>query len=376
MATSDHNDSLPMYAHTRAIVNSGYDVIHGHGYWQHPDLGPPTVVKNDPMVNDPADSTVAQFARTPVEGLPFVVSETNHPYPHVWRAEGMPILTAYALLHDWDGIDWFDWGPPNVGVGPNAPAAGPNGWFNVGGDPVKVSQLFALAPIWHRRDIQPAKRTLVRHVGEEEAWDLFAGDHWLRRPFFEAGFDPRLSLIHKTVVRFSDEPDGPWPKIINGDRIVSDNQAASWSNADSGHGTTFAGGRSSAISAGFTGGNFHPVVVDVSGIDRATGEGEVLFAAAAGSTNTGFRFDSDGETVAEWGTGPARTAITTLLPPEIYFTSSVALPAEATPLSPIGVRLAEPIGVDPLEKDGMFKYLLPQTKHPGSVLWLLRTFDG
>ena len=243
VATSDHNDSLPMYAHTRAQVRSGFDVVHGHGYWQHPELGPPTVVKNDPMVNDPADSTVAQFARTPVEGYPFVISETNHPYPHVWRAEGMPILTAYALLHDWDGIDWFDWGPPTRG-GPDAPAAGKNGWFNLGTDPVKVSQLIALAPVWHERRIEPAEQTLVRTISEKEAWAAFHGDDLLdRRPFFEAGFDPRLALVHKTVVRFADEADGPWPEVEAFSGLVSDTTQIKWSGVTDGGATKSNRGR-------------------------------------------------------------------------------------------------------------------------------------
>ena len=61
------------------------------------------------MVNDPLDSTVVQFARTPVLGRPYTISETNHPFPHQFASEGFPILTAYALLHDWDGLYWFTW---------------------------------------------------------------------------------------------------------------------------------------------------------------------------------------------------------------------------------------------------------------------------
>ena len=87
------------------------DFVDGHGYWQHPDLGPPLRSRNDPMVNDPLDSTVVQFARSPVAGRPFTISETNHPFPHRFACEGFSILTAYALFQDWDGLLWFDWGP-------------------------------------------------------------------------------------------------------------------------------------------------------------------------------------------------------------------------------------------------------------------------
>ena len=69
------------------------------------------------MVNDPLDSTVVQFVRTPVEGHPFTISETNHPFPHQYACEGLPILSAYALFQDWDGLLWFDWGPGRIRPG-------------------------------------------------------------------------------------------------------------------------------------------------------------------------------------------------------------------------------------------------------------------
>ena len=322
---ADHNDSLPMYAHVRAQVNAGLDVIHGHGYWQHPDLGPPTVVGNDPMVNDPGDSTVTQFARTPVEGLPFVVSETNHPYPHVWRAEGMPILTAYALLHDWDGIDWFEWGSPDRG-GPDAPAARDRGWFRLGLDPVKVAQLIVLAPIWHRQDIQPAKKTLVRHVGEEEAWAMYhGGDHWKRRPFFEDGFDPRLSLVHKTIVRFRDEGQQDWGSK-RGSTSIADTTEIIWDRTTPDGGTVLLNTERSIFRVGFVGAKFRTLL-------RTTlDDGARLAVIAAGSANDGLTFAADGRTVPVWGTGPA--LVETLYEPRV---AGGGGSDAAAPLSPVGV---------------------------------------
>ena len=338
---ADHNDSLPMYAHVRAQVNAGLDVIHGHGYWQHPDLGPPTVVGNDPMVNDPADSTVAQFARTPVEGAPFVISETNHPYPHVFRAEGMPILTAYALLHDWDGIDWFEWGPPDRG-GPEAPAARDRGWFRLGLDPVKVAQLMVLAPVWHRQDIAPADLTFIRHVGQEEAWAMYhGGDIAERRPYFEDGFDTGLSLEGRTVVRFSDEADGTWPTRKVPDLFGSwSRDALTWIGsprsiwgddtdipevgsvqtssprtiiqvARSGKEDSFTAGVSTSLSARPLKGTTH-----------------ILTCRASGSTSRGLKFAPDGRTVAVWGEGPALVGA---------IAPRVGEGETAIPLSPIGV---------------------------------------
>ena len=68
VGTADHNDSYAAYAHIQS--NLMFDVVDGHGYWEHPEIGRVIRIKNTPMVNDPTDSTVTQFARTPVLGPP------------------------------------------------------------------------------------------------------------------------------------------------------------------------------------------------------------------------------------------------------------------------------------------------------------------
>ena len=125
IGTADHNDWICAYPHISA--NMIMDLIDGHGYWEHPNIGQATWIKNTPMVNDPWDSTVIQFARTPVVG-PVSISETNHPFPHEYACEGIPILTAYALLQDWDGIYWFtyDRGP----LYKEKDGIHRNGWFD------------------------------------------------------------------------------------------------------------------------------------------------------------------------------------------------------------------------------------------------------
>ena len=165
----DHNDSISPYPHAVSFNLLG-DFLDGHGYWQHPDLGPPLRVKNTAMVNDPLDSTVVQFARTPVLGRPFTISETNHPFPHHYACEGFPILTAYALFQDWDGLLWFDWGPGRI-----RPATGVVQVFGFGSDPLKYANT-ALCGLWfHRGDVQKARHMIVRHVSQEIAQTVCAG---------------------------------------------------------------------------------------------------------------------------------------------------------------------------------------------------------
>ena len=116
-ATSDHNhgkSGYPLLASTSQL-----DIVDGHVYWQHPNYLTDSAtgrrkgfeIPNTPMVNDPSHSSVVQLSRTAMAGKPYTVSEVNHPFPNEYACEGIPILAAYAALHDWDGIFWYTLGP-------------------------------------------------------------------------------------------------------------------------------------------------------------------------------------------------------------------------------------------------------------------------
>ena len=162
VGTADHNDSYCGYAHVQS--NRVFDYIDGHGYWQHPRTGSDFWIANTPMVNDPLDSTVTQFARTPVAGLPYTISETNHPYPAEFACEGIPILTAYALLQDWDGIYWFTYGKGRT----QEPNQSWRGSFDFSNDPVKMTHLAACAAMFYRQDVDAAQKTILRVYGEDK----------------------------------------------------------------------------------------------------------------------------------------------------------------------------------------------------------------
>ena len=77
-------------------------------------------IPNTPMVNDPLHSTVVQLSRSAVAGKPYTVSEVNHPFPNEYACEGIPILAAYAALHDWDGMFWYTLAHDDAGRRPAA----------------------------------------------------------------------------------------------------------------------------------------------------------------------------------------------------------------------------------------------------------------
>ncbi len=227
VGTSDHNHGCAGYAHVEA--NALLDCIDGHCYWQHPDVhGAVPGCKNTPMVDDPLDSTVVQLARTPVLGRPFTVSEVNHPFPHEYACEGFPILTAYAMFQDWDGLYWFTW---ESGQDPKDGGIRSRDFFSLAHDPVKVANLMACAALWHAGGVAKAKATDVRgYTREQEIDALRLG--WNDRPFFTPGFDRAAPLVHAVRWRFDGGPAVPAPIAVSPDAMVSDTGELGWYGAD------------------------------------------------------------------------------------------------------------------------------------------------
>src|SRR3546814_6475315 len=44
------------------------------------------------------------LATSRVDGVPYTISEYNHPFPNQYGAEAQPILRAYGRLQGWDGV--------------------------------------------------------------------------------------------------------------------------------------------------------------------------------------------------------------------------------------------------------------------------------
>lgn len=228
VGAADHNDGYAGYAHIASLAM--FDYLDGHGYWQHPDIGAVTKCRNTPMVNDPLDATYTQFARTPMKGRAFTISEVNHPFPHDYACEGFPILTAYALFADWDGIYWFTWGQ---GRGRNAKdGVPPYGWFDYSTDPVKIANLMACGLLWHRRDLATAKETVVRSYSHAETIEALRMDRNKERPYFTPGFARSTPLQHATVFALDGSPATPYPPAAPLDAILSDTGELGWYGAD------------------------------------------------------------------------------------------------------------------------------------------------
>lgn len=185
------------YAHTSSpypmlLSLSKLDILDGHAYWQHPGARETP----SPMVNDPLWSTVVRLSRTAIAGKPYTVSETNHPFPNPWAAEGIPIVAAYGAFQDWDVVVLYtfepkrdpDWQPYMGDL------------YDISLDPVKMPELAAGALLFLRGDVRPARTFVERTYTRAQVYDsrrLPASE----RPYFTPGFLPHLPLVHGSRIR-------------------------------------------------------------------------------------------------------------------------------------------------------------------------------
>ncbi|MCH5372842.1 MAG: hypothetical protein JJ992_02610, partial [Planctomycetes bacterium] len=310
VGTADHADAYCAYAHIQS--NLVLDFIDGHGYWQHPRTGKDFWIENTPMVNDPLDSTVTQFARTPVLGRPYTISETNHPYPAEYACEGIPILTAYALLHDWDGIYWFTYGAGRM----QDPDSGWNSSFDFSNDPVKMTHLAACAAMFHRHDAAKAQKTIVRVYDEEQIVEGLRMNR-AERPFFDPGFARSTALQHAlrwTTRGSASEYVDPAPL----GEIDSDTGQLHWCDADRHQGFVTVDTPATQALIGFVGDSgkatsnltarvensfccLYLTSLDGKPIAAAS---RLLLTATARATLSGFEWNSDRKTVNSWGHAP------------------------------------------------------------------------
>ncbi len=229
---SDHNHSKPGYALLFSLAE--LDVVDGHVYWQHPnyfkdpETGQNTFsIKNTPMVNDPFRSTVVQLSRSAVTGKPYTVSETNHPFPNEYACEGVPILAAYALLQNWDGIFFYtlEHGDPQEWNDKT-----PN-YFDLYADPVKMATIAAASLMFHRGDIQSAQNVVLRNYSREQLIEGIREDA-SNMPMFTPGFSHAIPLMFQTRIQSFKNDKNNYPQPPMSSPILSQTGELIWHHAD------------------------------------------------------------------------------------------------------------------------------------------------
>ncbi len=307
VATADHSHSGSSYPMLATI--SKLDVMDGHAYWQHPGTRSPKT----PMVNDPLNSIVVRLARTAVAGKPYTVSETNHPFPNDYAAEGIPILAAYASFQDWDAIVMYTFEPKLAADAP-AYVGDP---FDISLDPVRMSQMASGALLFLRSDVRPSRKTVTRTYSNEQVM-------YSRRlprseqPLFTPGFPPWIPLLHGVRIGSFDGPPTSGFLVPRPARLVSDTQELVWDTSEGAGGlVTVQTDRSEAL-IGFVRSRGRPLrhlsaslrncfaAVVLSCMEpRPIAEcGKLLLTAGSRVVNTGMTWDPERIRATNWGGPP------------------------------------------------------------------------
>ena len=117
------------------------DFVDMHSYWQHPHFpgkpwdGNNWRIGNTSMVANASGGTLFRLAAHRVAGMPFTVSEYDHPAPSDYSAELFPMFASVAGVQDWDAIYQFCYGSAGVSVESTKLA----GYFSLAPHPGKMA---------------------------------------------------------------------------------------------------------------------------------------------------------------------------------------------------------------------------------------------
>ncbi len=307
--TADHSHTSSPYTMLAAL--SQLDILDGHVYWQHPGSPPPV---NTPMVNDPFNSTVVQLSRTAFAGKPYTVSETNHPFPNDWAAEGIPILAAYGSLQDWDAIIMYTFEPkrdPNWKSYVGDP-------FDISLDPVRMTEMATGALTFLRGDVHAARETVARTYSKDQVLDSRRLPR-TEQPYFTPGFPLALPLQH--AVRIQSLDGAPTAKFAAAEAnpIVSDTKELAWYTSDRNTGlVTVETDRTQAL-IGFIQANaksvknlsadianrFASIVLSSLDAKPLSQSAKMLLTAGSRVTNTGLKWNDAHTRTANQGESPS-----------------------------------------------------------------------
>jgi hypothetical protein len=218
--TADHSHTSSPYLMLSSL--SKLDILDGHIYWEHPSSPPPV---NTAMVNDPLNSTIVQLSRTAFAGKPYTVSETNHPFPNDFAAEGIPTLAAYAGFQDWDAVIMYTF-EPKLAADWKPYVGDP---FDISLDPVRMTEMATGALTFLRGDVRAAQQTVTRTYSKNQVYESRRLNARAAQPYFTPGFPLDLPLQHAVRIASLDgPPTASYPAPTQANPIVSDTKELAW----------------------------------------------------------------------------------------------------------------------------------------------------
>lgn len=286
---------------------AGMEFADNHGYWQHPafeagvDWDPERwSIQNSPMSPlSGGGALLGSLARGRPEGLPYSISEYDHPAPSDYQAEMLPLLAWVASLQDWDALYLFSW---------NAHATGPearriSGWFDVSSNPAKLTFLPQAATLFREARVAALPATTVLDLPADP---LRAGLSF-EGAWRQVGSPPD-PLRHRLAVRIG---DGEAARKIVAGAVDSparreEGLRGDWVHFESGEAVAVAGRvggeRIETAYGSFTFGRFGR---DFAALMLGPVGDRLHLAVVAGVENTGQEWNADRTSVGtQWGESP------------------------------------------------------------------------
>lgn len=152
------------YSSALTPLREKFDLVDNHQYFAHPTF--PETPWSLPHGYDQG-SAIRRNAILPrlvmpsrIFGKPFLITEFNYCTPNVFRAEGGPLLGAYAALQDWDGLWRFAWTHKSADLEhPRQP-----GCFDGSQDPMQQFSDRIIRTLFVCGDLSPAKEKIALEI--------------------------------------------------------------------------------------------------------------------------------------------------------------------------------------------------------------------
>ncbi|HDQ26270.1 MAG TPA: hypothetical protein ENN43_05930 [bacterium] len=348
-------------------VQSVYEAIDTHAYWQHPSFpGTPWdpvnwYVGNHSMVNNQSGSTIGSIGVKAVLNKPLLVTEYNHPHPYSYESEGMLFLSTYASLQDWDAVFPFDyhssdnWGSGRI-----------EGYFTNNQNPVKMASMIPAALAFYRGDIAPAGQTVVIPLDRAtEIDELVSAWAWQLVDGAKLGESPKTALRHKVrlAVEGQSIPPGsmaPGTADTSGNVMISDTGEITWNMSNTSAGFVQVDTPMTKMAYGFQNGRTHYLsgVTITPGASLAGG-----FSSIALSALDGDSFETTQKVLI--------TALGVQRNTGAQFYQYPDTPVSFPPSSGINVTLRNQWGSSPSVVEGIPAVITLPSAAPDTTVWAL-----
>ena len=184
-----------------------------HAYWNHPAFPRRQWDMNDwylhnrALVNHLDRQILGPMATKRVHGMPFTVSEYNHPSPNQYAAEGLPILAAFGAFQNWDGFFPFAYSHSR-----EAEPKMITSFFDTSGNTVQMAHMIACKMLF---DTEIDAPTIVAPLTAADEREVFKKDrHQYNIGFAGLGLSPALALSNRTAIDVSGKVK-EMPKVPN-----------------------------------------------------------------------------------------------------------------------------------------------------------------